>query len=166
LWIPIYIFTDTFKRPTRYLTDTFKRPTRYLTDTFKRPYGYLQETSMAFYENLNDFFENHNLIKTIVNKGASINSLHSKIIKDYKDKMKGSEEYFEDKVLASFNEYAEEHFKEAVGIAADAADASDRADASDGYDDICNNIIFIYYRSVVELNEYYSGIYRKQRFML
>jgi len=130
---------------------------------------------MAFYENLNDFFENHNLIKTIVNKGASINSLHSKIIKDYKDKMKGSEEYFEDKVLASFNEYAEEHFKEAVGSTADAssaADASDRADASsaadasDGYDDICNNIIFIYYRSVVELNEYYSGIYRKQRFML
>jgi hypothetical protein len=130
---------------------------------------------MAFYENLNDFFENHQSIKTIINTGASINSLHSKIIKDYKDKMKGSEEYFEDKVLASFNEYAEEHFKEAVGSAADASsaayasDASDASDASSaayGYDDICNNIIFIYYRSVVELNEYYSGIYRKQRFML
>jgi hypothetical protein len=187
-----YIFTDISKRPYRYLQETFKRPYGYLKETYKRPYGYLQETSkrptrdlqetfMAFYENLNDFFENHNLIKTIVNKGASINSLHSKIIKDYKDKMKGSEEYFEDKVLASFNEYAEEHFKEAVGIAADASDASIAADASDtsiaadassaadasyGYDDICNNIIFIYYRSVVELNEYYSGIYRKQRFML
>jgi hypothetical protein len=165
--------TDISKRPYGYLKETFKRPYGYLKETskrpYKRPYGYLKETYMAFYENLNDFFENHNLIKTIVNKGASINSLHSKIIKDYKDKMKGSEEYFEDKVLASFNEYAEEHFKEAVGCAADASDASDRADAavaSDGYDDICNNIIFIYYRSVVELNEYYSGIYRKQRFML
>ena len=102
-------------------------------------------TPMTFYDNINDFFENDEAIKDIINTGACINTLHSKIIKDYKDKMKGTDEYFEDKVLASFNEYAADAYR---------------------YDDICNNIIFIYYRSIVELNEYYSDIYKKRRYLL
>jgi hypothetical protein len=106
---------------------------------------------MTFYDNINDFFENDEAIKNIINTGACINKLHSKIIKDYMDKMKGTDEYFEDKVLASFNEYA-----------ATTAVASKSRD----YDEICNNIIFIYYKSIVELNDYYSDIYRKQRYLL
>ena len=108
------------------------------------------QSAMTFYDNINDFFENDEEIKNIINTRDSINTLHSKIIKDYKDKIKGTDEYFEDKVLASFNEYA---------------DATDAADAY-RYDDICNSIIFIYYRSVVELNEYYSEIYKKRRYLL
>ena len=80
----------------------------------------------TFYDNINDFFETDELLKNII-KEHNINSLHSKIIKDYKDKIMGSEEYFEDKVLSSFDEYV------------------DRCENADIYDDICNNIIFIYY---------------------
>lgn len=106
---------------------------------------------MTFYDNINDFFENDEAIKNIINTGACINTLHSKIIKDYMDKMKGTDEYFEDKVLASFNEYAT-----ATAVASESHD----------YDEICNNIIFIYYKSIVELKDYYSDIYRKQRYLL
>jgi len=41
-----------------------------------------------------------------------------------------------------------------------------RCENEDIYDDICNNIIFIYYKSIVELKEYYSNIYKKNRFYL
>ena len=104
--------------------------------------------SMAtFYDNINDYFETDVSIKTII-KEPYINKLHSKIIKDYKDKMMGSEEYFEDKVLSSFDEYV------------------NRCENADTYDNICNNIIFIYYKSIIGLNEYYSDIYKKKKFNL
>jgi hypothetical protein len=101
----------------------------------------------TFYDNINDFFESDELLKNIINE-PRINSLHSKIIKDYKDKIKGSDEYFEDKVLSSFDEYV------------------NRCEHADVYDDICNNIIFIYYKSIIELNEYYSDINKKRKFDL
>ena len=101
----------------------------------------------TFYDNINDFFETDELLKNII-KEPCINRLHSKIIKDYKDKIKGSDEYFEDKVLSSFDEYV------------------DRCENADIYDDICNNIIFIYYKSIIGLNEYYSDIYKKNKFDL
>ena len=56
----------------------------------------------TFYDNINDFFESDELLKNIINE-PRINSLHSKIIKDYKEKIKGSDEYLEDKVLSSFD---------------------------------------------------------------
>jgi hypothetical protein len=84
------------------------------------------------------------LIKNII-KEPFINNLQSKIIKDYNDKLMGSEEYFEDKVMSSFNDYF------------------NRCENADAYDDICNNIIYIYYYSIQELNNYYSNIYKKKK---
>ena len=110
-------------------------------------YHELPRVMATFYDNINDYFETDVSIKTII-KEPYINKLHSKIIKDYKDKMMGSEEYFEDKVLSSFDEYV------------------NRCENADTYDNICNNIIFIYYKSIIGLNEYYSDIYKKKRFKL
>ena len=98
----------------------------------------------TFYDTINDFFEKNLLIKNII-KEPFINNLQSKIIKDYNDTLMGSEEYFEDKGMSSFNDYF------------------NRCENADAYDDICNNIIYIYYYSIQELNNYYSNIYKKKK---
>jgi hypothetical protein len=104
--------------------------------------------SMAtFYDNIKDFFDTDASIKNII-KEPNIFSLHSKIIKDYMDKMTGSDEYFEDKVLTSLDTFV------------------NRCENADDYDEACNNIIFIYYKSIKDLNKYYSDIYKKDRFYL
>ena len=102
---------------------------------------------MTFYDSISDFFKNNNNIKTIVNEQNKF-ELHSQLIKGYIDILEGSDEYFEDKVLNTFNEYI------------------DRSDNADQYDSICNTIIFIYYDSNIKLNEYYSAIFKKEKFYL
>lgn len=102
---------------------------------------------MTFYDNINDYFEKDDIIKNILNE-PTINIIHSKIIKGYKDILKGSDEYFEDKVMDTFNE----HF--------------DRYENADAYDNICNQIIIIYYNSIIGMKEYYSSIFKKERFYL
>jgi hypothetical protein len=105
----------------------------------------------TFYDDINDFFENDEDVKNNIDEPC-LNILHSKIIKDYKERterMGGCEceGCFEDKVMSRFTEY--------LGTNAAAA-----------YDDICSNIIFIYYNSVTELDDYYNDIYRKRKYRL
>jgi hypothetical protein len=111
----------------------------------------------TFYDDINDFFENDEDVKNNINEPC-LNILHSKIIKDYKERterMGGAgatdegEGCFEDKVMSRFNEY----------LGANAADGT-------AYDDICSHIIFIYYNSVTELDDYYNDIYRKRKYRL
>jgi hypothetical protein len=112
------------------------------------PSAIIYEISMAtFYDNISRFFNTDVSIKQIA-KEPIIFNLHSKIVEDYMDKMAGCEEYFEDKVMKSFDTFV------------------DRCDNADDYDEVCNNIIFIYYKSIKDMNRYYSGIYKKQRFYL
>ena len=103
----------------------------------------------TFYDNINEYFEKNINIKDII-KDQNIYDLQSQIIKEYDDVLEGEgiDEYFEDKVLNVFNEYVDRH------------------DNAEEYDDICNNIIFIYYNSILRLKEYYSAIFRKERFYL
>lgn len=101
----------------------------------------------SFYDKINDFFDNDASIKNII-KEPNLFNLHSKIIGDYMDKMSGSEEYFEDKVMASFDTFV------------------NRCDNANEYDEVCNNIIFIYYKSIKDMNEYYGDIYKKKRYNL
>jgi len=100
---------------------------------------------MSFYNNLNEYIETN--IDKFMNK-SSINNFQSKIIKEYNKKFKDTDEYFEDKVMEVFDEYF------------------DRSDNEDTYDDICNNIIFIYYESIDEIKDYYSIIYKKKKINL
>jgi hypothetical protein len=100
---------------------------------------------MSFYNNLNEYIETN--IDKFMNK-SSINNFQSKIIKEYNKKFKDTDEYFEDKVMEVFDEYF------------------DRSDNEDTYDDICNNIIFIYYESIDEIKDYYSIIYKKKKIYL
>ena len=102
---------------------------------------------MTFYDNINDYFEKDNIIKNVLNEHV-ITIFQSNIIKGYKDILKGSGEYFEDKVMNTFDEYF------------------DRYENADAYDDICNQIIIIYYNSIIELKGYYSSIFKKERFYL
>jgi hypothetical protein len=103
----------------------------------------------TFYDNINDFFEKDQDVKKII-KEPCIHILHSRIIKDYKERMGGPNEYFEDKVMTRFNESVP------MDIGAD----------TDVYDEICNHIILIYYNSVTDLDDYYNGIYKKNKFDL
>lgn len=100
---------------------------------------------MSFYNNLNEYIETN--IDKFINK-SSINNFQSKIIKEYNKKFKDTDEYFEDRVMEVFDEYF------------------DRSDNEDIYDDICNNIIFIYYESIDEIKDYYSIIYKKKKIYL
>jgi len=102
---------------------------------------------MTFYDNINDYFEKDDILKNVLNE-PMITIFHSKIIKSYKDILKGSDEYFEDKVMNTFDEYF------------------DRYENADAYDDICNQIIIIYYNSNKGMKEYYSSIFKKERFYL
>ena len=101
----------------------------------------------TFYDNINDFFDNDTSIKQIA-KEPIIFNIHSKIIGDYMDKMSGCDEYFEDKVMATFDTFV------------------NRCDNADKYDEVCNNIILIYYKSIKYMNEYYGDIYNKKRYYL
>jgi len=103
----------------------------------------------TFYDNINDFFEKDKDVKNII-KEPSINILLSKIIKDYRERMGGPDEYFEDKVMTRFNESV----------------TMDNDVDTDVYDDICNHIINIYYNSIADLDEYYKDIYKKNKFDL
>jgi hypothetical protein len=110
----------------------------------------------TFYDDINDFFENDEDVKNNIDEPC-LNILHSKIIKDYKERMGGAgatdecECCFEDKVMSRFNEY--------LGAISEGADGT-------AYSDICSNIIFIYYNSVTELDDYYNDIYRKRKYRL
>jgi len=107
----------------------------------------------TFYDDINDFFENDVDVKNNINEPC-INILHSKIIKDYKEAGTTGgatdECCFEDKVMSRFNEYL----------------GTNVADWTVVYGDICNHIIFIYYNSVSELDDYYNDIYRKRKYCL
>jgi hypothetical protein len=102
---------------------------------------------MTFYDNINEFFTKNGYIKNIIDE-PTINIFQSKIIKEYKNILKGSDDYFEDNVMDIFNEYF------------------DRCDDADAYDNICNNIIFIYYKSTMRLNRYYCDIFKKKKIYL
>lgn len=102
---------------------------------------------MTFYDNINEFFEKNIIIKNIIDE-QNINIFQSKIIKEYKNILNGTDEYFEDNIMDIFNEYF------------------DRSYDADIYDDICNKIIFIYYKSNLELNGYYCDIFKKKRIYL
>ena len=114
------------------------------------------QTGMTtFYDDINDFFENDEDVKNNIDEPC-LNILHSKIIKDYKERterMGGGcecEGCFEDKVMSRFNEYL----------------GANAADGTTAYGDICSHIIFIYYNSVTELDDYYNDIYRKRKYRL
>ena len=102
---------------------------------------------MNFYDEIINFFEKNNNILNIINK-TNKNKLQSKIIKEYEEVSNGSDDYFEDKVMNAFDEYY------------------NRCENEDAYDEVCNKIIIIYYKSIIGLNEYYSDIYKKKRFYL
>lgn len=102
---------------------------------------------MTFYDNINEFFEKNSIIKNIIDE-PNIYIFQSKIIKEYKNILNGTDEYFEDNIMDIFNEYF------------------DRCDDADIYDDICNNIIFIYYKSTLKLNGNYCDIFKKKRIYL
>jgi len=102
---------------------------------------------MTFYDNINEFFEKNSIIKNIIDE-PSIYIFQSKIIKEYKNILKGTDEYFEDNIMNIFNEYF------------------DRCYDANIYDDICNNIIFIYYKSTLKLNGNYCDIFKKKRIYL
>ena len=105
------------------------------------------ENQMNFCDEIIDFFKKNDNILSIINK-ININKLQSKIIKEYEEVSNGSDEYFEDKVMNTFDEYY------------------NRCENEDVYDDICNKIIIIYYKSITKLNMYYSDIYKKKKFYL
>lgn len=102
---------------------------------------------MNFYDEIINFFEKNNNILNIINK-TNKNKLQSKIIKEYEEVSNGSDDYFEDKVMNAFDEYY------------------NRCENEDAYDEVCNKIIIIYYKSIIGLNEYYSDIYKKKKFYL
>ena len=102
---------------------------------------------MNFYDEIINFFVKNNNILNIINK-TNKNKLQSKIIKEYEEISNGSDDYFEDKVMNAFDEYY------------------NRCENEDVYDEICNKIIIIYYKSIIGLNEYYSDIYKKKKFYL
>jgi hypothetical protein len=102
---------------------------------------------MTFYDNINEFFEKNSIIKNIIDE-PSIYIFQSKIIKEYKNILNGTDEYFEDNIMNIFNEYF------------------DRCYDANIYDDICNNIIFIYYKSTLKLNGNYCDIFKKKRIYL
>jgi hypothetical protein len=102
---------------------------------------------MNFCDEIIYFFAKNNNILSIIDK-TNRNKFQSKIIKEYDEVSNGSDEYFEDKVMNTFDEYY------------------NRCENEDAYDEICNNIIIIYYKSITGLNEYYSDIYKKKRFYL
>jgi hypothetical protein len=103
----------------------------------------------TFYDDINDYFENDDDVKNNIN-APCLNILHSKIIKDYAERTERTDECcFEDKVMSRFNEY----------LGTTTADGT-------AYNDICNHIIFIYYNSVSELDDYYNDIYRKRKYRL
>ena len=102
---------------------------------------------MNFYDEIINFFEKNNNILNIINK-TNKNKLQSKIIKEYEEVSNGSDDYFEDKVMNAFDEYY------------------NRCENEDAYDEVCNKIIIIYYKSIIGLNEYYSNIYKKKKFYL
>lgn len=102
---------------------------------------------MNFCDEIIDFFKKNNNIKNIINK-IYINEFQLKIIKGYEEISNGSDEYFEDKVMNTFDEYY------------------NRGENEDAYDEICNKIIIIYYKSIIGLNEYYSDIYKRKKFYL
>jgi len=115
-------------------------------------------TMTTFYDNINDFFEKDEDVKNNLNEPC-ITILHSKIIKDYmnKDNDECLDEYFENKVMSRFNEC----------LSASAASAvADAKEATEVFDDLCNRVIFIYYNSEMELDDYYSGIYKKKKLYL
>ena len=102
---------------------------------------------MNFCDEIIDFFKKNNNIKNIINK-IYIYEFQLKIIKGYEEISNGSDEYFEDKVMNTFDEYY------------------NRSENEDAYDEICNKIIIIYYKSIIGLNEYYSDIYKRKKFYL
>lgn len=102
---------------------------------------------MNFCDEIIDFFKKNNNILNIINK-IYINEFQLKIIKGYEEVSNGSDEYFEDKVMNTFDEYY------------------NRGENEDAYDEICNKIIIIYYKSIIGLNEYYSDIYKRKKFYL
>lgn len=102
---------------------------------------------MNFCDEIIYFFAKNNNILSIIDK-TNRNKFQSKIIKEYDEVSNGSDEYFEDKVMNTFDKYY------------------NRCENEDAYDEICNNIIIIYYKSITGLNEYYSDIYKKKRFYL
>jgi hypothetical protein len=102
---------------------------------------------MNFCDEIIDFFKKNNNIFNIINK-IYIYEFQLKIIKGYEEVSNGSDEYFEDKVMNTFDEYY------------------NRCENEDVYDEICNKIIIIYYKSIIGLNEYYSDIYKRKKFYL
>jgi hypothetical protein len=50
---------------------------------------------MTFYDNINEFFTKNGYIKNIIDE-PTINIFQSKIIKEYKNILKGSDDYFEE----------------------------------------------------------------------
>jgi hypothetical protein len=102
---------------------------------------------MSFYDNLNNYFEKDKNIIKLFNK-LSINKLQSNIIKEYHDILNDTDEYFEDRIMEVFDEYI------------------NRCENEDMYDNICNHIILIYYKSIVDLKKYYSKIYKKKKILL
>lgn len=102
---------------------------------------------MNFCDEIIDFFKKNNNIKNIINN-IYIYEFQLKIIKGYEEISNGSDEYFEDKVMNTFDEYY------------------NRSENEDVYDEICNKIIIIYYKSIIGLNKYYSDIYKRKKFYL
>ena len=100
---------------------------------------------MSFYNNLNDYIETN--LNKFINK-SSIYEFQSNIIKEYNNILKNTDEYFEDRMMDVFDKYF------------------NRCDNEDTYDEICNNIIFIYYKNIMEIKEYYGIIYKKKRIYL
>jgi len=102
---------------------------------------------MNFCDEIIDFFKKNNNILNIINN-IYIYEFQLKIIKGYEEISNGSDEYFEDKVMNIFDEYY------------------NRSENEDVYDEICNKIIIIYYKSIIGLNKYYSDIYKRKKFYL
>lgn len=102
---------------------------------------------MSFYNNLNNYIETNIDINKFINK-TSIYKFQSNIIKEYNNILKDTDEYFEDRMMEVFDKFF------------------NRCDNEDTYDEICNNIIFIYYESIMEIKEYYRIIYKKKRIYL
>jgi hypothetical protein len=73
-----------------------------------------------------------------------------------KDNDECLDEYFENKVMSRFNEC----------LSASAVADANEAKATEVFDDLCNRVIFIYYNSEMELDDYYSGIYKKKKLYL
>ena len=72
--------------------------------TYRYIYTFVQLNMATFYDNIVDYFEKDITINYIIAK-PNIDNFQSKIIKDYTNIIEGSGEYFEDRVMCSFNEY-------------------------------------------------------------